>query len=103
MHEPTKRKDRGDLTVGDLRKIFEGMPDDVEVRITVDEPTTYVQLVKSRFEGDRPYSQTSVRGAPGQPLRRKGITLYGREAWNADLKPSECHVQSEAELQSLRA
>lgn len=89
-----KRKNRGDLTVGDLKRILEGLKDDTRVRITVDEPTTYVQLVNSRFEGDKPYNV--------HPME-KSITLYGREGWDADLKPSECHVNDESELLALRA
>jgi len=87
------RQNRGDLTVGDLRRMFEGLDDDTEIRITIDDATTYVQLQNSRFEGDKPYMTSKVE---------KSITLYGREAWNADLKPSECHVNDESELKALR-
>jgi len=88
-----KRKHRGELTVGDLKKLLEGLDDDTQVRITVDQATTYVQLQKSRFEGDKPYMS---RATP------KSITLFGREGWDGDLKPSECHVKDEAELIELR-
>jgi len=106
-----------ELTAGELRELLADLEDDAAVRILTQD-IDRVEPHDNRFSGKLHKSLylmlTANPNYPKDPTgmidrrTRNGveqkyrICLHAREAWDGDLKPSECHVSSEEELLELR-
>lgn len=107
-----------EITAGELRGLLSGLEDNAEVRILTQD-IDRVAPKPNRYTGkDHKALYLMFTANPNHPQDTAGmidrrtrngveqeyrICLHAREAWDGDLKPSECHVTSEEELSKLRS